>query len=44
MSSFVVGFSGVSVLGRTLFSVFCVYRFVLEVVTDQFFVIPFIEL
>ena len=43
VSSFVVGFSGVSFLGRTL-SVLCVYRFVLGVVTDQVFVIPFIDL
>lgn len=43
VSSFVVGFSGVSILGRTL-SVLCVYRFVLGVITGQFFVIPLIDL
>ena len=43
LSSFVVGFSGISILGRTL-SVLCIYRCVLWVFTDQFFVIPFIDL
>lgn len=43
VSSFVVGFSDVSILGRTL-SALCVYRFVLGVVTDQFFGIPFQDL
>ena len=42
VSLFVVGFSGVWIPGRT-FSVLCVYCCVLGIVTDQFFVIPFIN-
>lgn len=42
VSSFVVASSGVSIPGRT-FSVLCVYCCVLGIITDQFFVIPFIN-